>query len=211
MTEEQRRFSEVRHEQPLRVGVLALQGAYRDHSDVFSRLGCNAIDVRTTRELSAIDALVMPGGESTAIRHGLERAGLYEILRTRIAHGMPVLATCAGLVVLANAPADGAPPVMSVLDVDVSRNGFGRQVHSCEQWVRLADGSRLLAPFIRAPRIERIGTAVEPIGWIDEGEHVGEVVAVRSGAITACTFHPELTDSTVFHEALVGRIAAASM
>ena len=185
------------------IGMLALQGAFREHSAAISVLDCAGIEVRSVEDLTGIDALIVPGGESTAIRHGLMRAGMYDDLRDRVASGMPILATCAGLVVLGHSAPDGAPPVFGLLDVDVSRNGFGRQVHSCEQWVRLADGSRISVPFIRAPRIERMGSTVEPIAWIDSGEFAGEVVGVRSGAITACTFHPELTDCRVFHTELV--------
>lgn len=197
---------------PLRIGVVAMQGAFREHAAALNRLDVPATYVRTPQDLAEIDAIVIPGGESTAIRFGLVRSGLYDPLRERVAAGLPALVTCAGMVVLGHAPADAAPPTYGVLDVNVSRNGYGRQLHSADSDVEI-DGSVLGSgsgrssvsrmPFIRAPRIESFGRSVEPCAWLESGVHAGDIVAVRTDTIIACCFHPELTRDTTFHEAFL--------
>ena len=138
------------------------------------------------------------------------RGGLYDQLRTSIANGMPALVTCAGRVVLGTAPADSAPPTFGVLDLTVSRNGYGRQLHSADSVIEIdpsirgdAADTSITVPFIRAPRIEAYGSGVEPCAWLRSGPHAGDVVAVRTDTIIACCFHPELTASTTFHEAFL--------
>lgn len=195
------------------IGVLALQGAFREHIAAFARVGVNAREVRTPEELAEVDALVIPGGESTTMRMGLAKAGLREPLAARIATGMPAWGTCAGLVVLGSCEPDVAPPPLGVLDVHVSRNGFGRQVASFETSVDIvADGrsSTVHGVFIRAPRIERIGPSVETIGTINRDGDVAEPVVVRQGSLLGCSFHPELTADDTLHEHFAGMVRAAA-
>lgn len=180
-----------------RVGVLALQGAFREHVASLHRLGADAVEVRTPAELAAVEAIVLPGGESTTMGLLLDSSGLREPLAERIAGGTPVLGTCAGLILLAADLEDGVAGqrTFAALDVTARRNGYGRQVASFEASVALAgDAAPMPGVFIRAPRITRVGAGVEVIGEVD-----GEPVAVRSGTITAATFHPELTDDDRLH------------
>ncbi len=187
------------------IGVLAIQGAVREHCDALRQAGSDSVcEVRTADDLRGIEAIVLPGGESTTIRKGLVAAGIYDQLKDRISGGMPVLATCAGLVVVGSASEDGAPPCFGLVDVEVSRNGFGRQPFSFEAPVMLSDGTSIPGVFIRAPRLDRIGPAVEVIGRLSTGTDTGdgssvEAVAVRQGTIVGCSFHPELTDDLTIH------------
>jgi 5'-phosphate synthase pdxT subunit len=187
----------------LTYGVLAMQGAFREHIVLLQSLGQRAVAVRTPGELAAIDALIIPGGESTTIRKQLVSAGLYDPLRARIADDMPTFGTCAGLIVLARAHEDGAPPTYGAFDLDVERNGFGRQRYSFEATVRLSDGSAMHAVFIRAPRIATLGNRVEVMATLDGGTYSGEPVAVRQGSLLGCTFHPELADEPALHRIFV--------
>lgn len=187
----------------VRIGVLAMQGAFAEHARAVRACGAAAVEVRTATQLAHVDAIIIPGGESTAIRKALDRAELLEPLRERVVEGLPAMGTCAGLIVLADTAPDGAPACLGVLDVEVERNGFGRQVHSFESPVRvLADGSDHHGVFIRAPRITRVGTDVEVLATLR-----AEPVAVRSGTLFGATFHPELTDDRWLHEQFVSAIA----
>ena len=180
-----------------RVGVLALQGAFREHIASLRRLGADAVEVRTPAELAEVEAIVLPGGESTTMGLLLDSSGLREPLAGRIAGGTPVLGTCAGLILLAADLEDGVEGqrTFAALDVTARRNGYGRQVASFEAPVALVgEDAPMPGVFIRAPRITRVGTGVEVLGEVD-----GEPVAVRSGTITAATFHPELTDDDRLH------------
>jgi pyridoxal 5'-phosphate synthase pdxT subunit len=198
------------------VGVLAMQGAFREHAQLLEPMADRVVEVRTPAQLEEVEALVIPGGESTAIRKQLDRSELYEPLRDRIAQGMPTLGTCAGLIVLANSPPDGAPPTFGLLDVSVERNGFGPQLFSFEAKVELDGTSReqtsgpghaVHGVFIRAPRIERCGDGVEVIARLAEGSNSGEPVAVRQGSLVGCTFHPELAGEPVLHRLLMSIVA----
>jgi 5'-phosphate synthase pdxT subunit len=194
----------------VRIGVLAMQGAFAEHVRMLEVCGVEAIEVRTTNELDAVDAIVFPGGESTAIRKALDRCGLLEPLRARIVEGMPAFGTCAGMIVLADTAPDGAPPCLDLLDIDVERNGFGRQVRSFEQDVQLTDGTTMPGVFIRAPRIERVGADAEILGRIAHGEHEGEPVVVAQGTLLAASFHPELTSDASLHERFVTLVRDAA-
>lgn len=185
------------------VGVLALQGGVREHAELLAGLGASVTYVRKVSDLtgpdgSRVDALVLPGGESSTIDRLLRIFELTEPLRATIASGVPTLGTCAGLVLLARTVIDPAPGQTSLglLDVDVRRNAFGSQVDSA-----LVHLDTLLGPadvaFIRAPRVERVGAGVEVLA-----EHQGAVVAVRQGMVTGLSFHPELTGEPRFHAAL---------
>jgi len=187
-----------------RVGVLALQGGVREHAELLIGLGASVSYLRTPSDLVGadgvrVDALVLPGGESSTIDRLLRIFGLFEPLRDAVAAGLPTLGTCAGLVLLAKRVLDPAPGQQSlgVLDVDVRRNAFGSQVDSAEVHLDTTLGPAEVA-FIRAPRVERVGPGVEVLTRRDDA-----VVAVRQGPITAISFHPELTGEPLFHRALL--------
>ncbi len=178
-----------------------MQGAFAEHVRALRRMSVHAIEVRTKAELDSCDGIVIPGGESTAIRKALDRCELLAPLRERIASGMPAFGTCAGMIVLADAEPDGAPPCLGLLDVDVQRNGWGRQLHSAELPIEYGDGSTSTGVFIRAPRITRVGERVQVIARLANGDL--EPIAVRQGSIMASSFHPELTDDDALHRSFV--------
>jgi len=185
------------------VGVLALQGDFREHASALERLGAQASLVRTGADLAAVDALVIPGGESTTIGKLADWNGLVEPLRQRIKSGMPTLGTCAGMIFLAGATTDGADQVqLGVLDVVVRRNAFGRQVDSFEAEISV-DGLEdpIHAVFIRAPWIEKVGQSVDVLAEVD-----GHPVVVRQDSIIATSFHPELTGDGRLHTLLLEMI-----
>lgn len=186
-----------------RVGVLALQGAFREHVRALRRLGADAVEVRTPAELAAVDAIVLPGGESTTMDILLGTTGLREPLQARIDAGLPAFGTCAGLILLATDLEDGVEGqrTLAALDVTARRNGYGRQVASFEADVALGDEAPMHGVFIRAPRITRVGDDVEVLAT-----HGDEPVAVRRGPIMAATFHPELTDDDRLHARFLERV-----
>ena len=177
------------------VGVLALQGGFEAHAKALSELGADAREVRTPDDLEGLDALVIPGGESTTIGLGVEREGLAGPLADFVQSGRPVLGTCAGLIMLDR-------DHLGLLDVSVRRNAFGRQLASFEADLDF-DGEPLHAVFIRAPWVEDAGDDVEVVARVD-----GHPVAVRQGNILAVAFHPELTDERRLHRWLVDRVQA---
>ncbi|MSO46662.1 MAG: pyridoxal 5'-phosphate synthase glutaminase subunit PdxT [Thermoleophilia bacterium] len=190
------------------VGVLALQGAFREHMQALERLGAEAIEVRAPAELAGLDGLMLPGGESTAMDLLLDSSGLRAPIAERIAAGLPVFGTCAGLILLANELEDGTVEqrTLKVLDVTVLRNGYGRQVASFETSVVLAgDDMPMVGVFIRAPRITRIGAGVEVLASVGD-----EPVAVRNGSIMAATFHPELAHDDRLHARFLERVTTHS-
>jgi 5'-phosphate synthase pdxT subunit len=172
------------------VGILALQGDFEAHARMLRTLGAEPREVRTAADLEGLDALVIPGGESTTMTLGIEREGLAEPLRALAATGTPVLGTCAGLIMLDR-------DHLGLLDVRAQRNAFGRQVRSFEADLELAgvDGGPVHAVFIRAPWVAEHGDGVEVLAAID-----GHPVAVREGNVLAIAFHPELGDDTRLHE-----------
>ncbi len=190
-----------------RIGVLALQGAFREHILALNRLGADAIPLRSPEELKDLDGVVLPGGESTTMDKLLRKFDLQQPLRRRIEGGMPVLATCAGLILLADEVRDGLPDQesMHLLPVTVRRNAYGRQPESFEADV-LLEG--LYQPFrgvfIRAPLVEQLRADIEVLGSLD-----GRPVAIRSGHILALTFHPELTGDDRLHEVFLDDVADA--
>ncbi len=189
----------------MRIGALALQGDFREHLAVVRRLGAEGVEVRTPEELADLDALIIPGGESTTIGRLATIYGLIEPLRERILAGLPVLGTCAGMIFLAAATKRYEQPQLGVLDVVVERNAFGRQVDSFEAdlVVRgLADPVH--AVFIRAPWIHKVGSDVDVLAAVnDPGTGEEHPVFVRQGRILATSFHPELTEDTRIHELLM--------
>jgi 5'-phosphate synthase pdxT subunit len=184
-----------------RVGVLAIQGDFEAHARALARAGAEAVLVRDAKELDGMDALVLPGGESTTIAKGMERLALYEPLRAFAESGRPVLGTCAGAILLANAVENHPVRSLALIDVTAVRNAYGTQVDS---FVAPADPGAakglegLRCVFIRAPRLRDPGPGVEVLARVD-----GEPVLLRQGNVFAATFHPELTDDARVHALLL--------
>jgi len=190
-----------------RVGVLALQGDFREHRAAFARLGAATLEVRKPADLEHADGLVIPGGESTTIGKLMTHFGLTSPIRARHAAGMPVLGTCAGLITVARTIAEGDQPLLGLIDIVARRNAFGRQVHSFEVDLEVpAFGPPpLRAVFIRAPWIDAVGPGVEVLAtW------QGHAVAARQGHVLVTAFHPELTGDTRVHDAFLAMVRAAS-
>jgi 5'-phosphate synthase pdxT subunit len=190
------------------VGVLALQGDVREHLHALAECDAIARPVRRPGELDDVDALVIPGGESTTISKLSMEFGLAEPIRKRIGGGMPAYGSCAGMIMLAAEVLDGRPDQQSfgAIDMTVRRNAFGRQVDSFEAPVTLRDlpGPPFHAVFIRAPWVERVGPAVEILGRVPAADPPdGRIVAVRQGNLLATAFHPELTGDLRVHRLFV--------
>ena len=183
-----------------KVGVLALQGAFAAHARTLASLGAEPVLVRRPEHLAGVDALVLPGGESTTVGRLLGTSDLIEPLRERLAGGLPVLGTCAGLILLASEVLDGRPDQVSLgaVDITVRRNAHGRQNESFEAPLEITGlaGGAFPGVFIRAPGIERIGEGVEVLARLS-GE---QPVAARQGAVMVCAFHPELAGDLRFHQ-----------
>jgi len=182
-----------------KVGVLALQGAWARHAEVLSALGAHTVAVRGAQDLSGLDAIVLPGGESTTISMLLESSGLFDPLAACLAGGMAVLGTCAGMILLAAEVMDGRPDqrCFGAVDIAVRRNAFGRQVDSFETELAVpALGTGAFpAVFISAPTVERAGAAVDVLAEVD-----GRAVLCRQGPALAAAFHPELSHDLRLHE-----------
>jgi pyridoxal 5'-phosphate synthase pdxT subunit len=179
-------------EQPLRIGVLAVQGNFREHAAVLRRLGAEPVEVRLPEHLHGLDGLILPGGESTAITRLMELYGLDDALREFEA---PIFGTCAGMIVLDREH-------LGLADISTRRNAFGRQVHSFEADLDIGHGDEpVRAVFIRAPWIEDAGPDVEVLAEVD-----GHPVLARQGRILVAAFHPELTDDTRIHELFLNQI-----
>jgi 5'-phosphate synthase pdxT subunit len=192
------------------IGVLALQGDVREHLAALAECGVVARPVRRAEELATVDALVVPGGESTTISR---LAGIFELLepiRDRIKRGMPVYGSCAGMIMLAGEVLDGRPDQESFggLDVTVRRNAFGRQVDSFEGDVDFAGIGPVHAVFIRAPWVETAADTVEILARVEGGPADGRIVAVRQGNLLATSFHPELTGDIRVHALFVEMVRA---
>ena len=184
-----------------KVGVLALQGDVREHALALAELGAHVVEVRTPEDLVGVDALVLPGGESTTMSLLLQSSGLFDPIAARLADGMPAFGTCAGMILLASAVVDGRPDQRSfgAIDIAVRRNAFGRQVDSFEAEVDVAGVGRVPAVFIRAPFVERAGEGVEVLAEVD-----GHPVVCRSGPVLVASFHPELSGDLRVHELFLG-------
>ncbi len=188
-----------------RVGALALQGDFREHLAVVRRLGLEGVEVRTAEDLSGLDALIIPGGESTTIGRLANIYGLIEPLRSHIGAGLPVLGTCAGMIFLGAGTVRYEQPQLGVLDVVVERNAFGRQVDSFEAALDVVGmEDPVHAVFIRAPWIHKVGGEVDVLASVTDPESGEErPVFVRQERILATSFHPELTADTRIHEMLM--------
>lgn len=186
------------------VGVLALQGAFDAHVKMLALCGVRASEVRTPFDLSRVDALVMPGGESTTMSMLLVSSGLFSPLADRIAAGMPVFGTCAGMILLARGVLDGRPDQLSfgAIDITVRRNGYGRQVDSFETDLDVTGlDQRFRGVFIRAPRVEHWGEGVEVLASYD-----GTPVLLRQRRVSVTSFHPELASDPRLHELFIGNL-----
>jgi len=184
----------------MRIGVLALQGAFAEHVSVLRSIGVEAVEVRLPEHVEAIDGLILPGGESTTMRKLIDRWGMRGPLMDLAARGAPMFGTCAGMIVLATEIAGGEDPILPLLDVTVERNAFGRQLDSFETElpVPLLGSHPVHAVFIRAPVIERVGEGVDVMASLPDGR----IVAVRQRNVIATSFHPELAGETRFHSLL---------
>jgi len=184
-----------------RVGVLALQGAFAEHLKALKRLKLSGIEVRRAADLEGLSGLIIPGGESTAIGRLMAEMGLREPILRRVAEGMAVMGTCAGMILLAGKTSDYPLEPLGLMDITVRRNAFGRQVDSFETPVAITalGPTPFPAVFIRAPYIEQAGDAVEALGRLNDGR----LVAARQGKLLALAFHPELTRDTRFHALFV--------
>jgi len=181
----------------MRIGVLALQGNFREHAAMLRRLGADAVEIRKPEQLDELDGLVVPGGESTTFMRLMRLYGLENAIRD---FQQPVFGTCAGLIVLDREH-------LGLVDVEVARNAYGRQVFSFEADLDLAGEDKpLRGVFIRAPRVEKTGADVEVLAELD-----GEPVLLRQGRFLVATFHPELTDDTRVHELFLDAVREASL
>ncbi len=183
----------------MKIGVLAVQGAVREHILCLNRLGVEAVPVRRPADLADLSGLILPGGESTAQWRLLSRAELVEPLRKALAEGLPAFGTCAGLILLAREITNWPERYFGVLDVSVERNATGRQVDSFEARVSVDGLGEVQVVFIRAPAIRRVGPKVEVLGVYE-----GEPVLVRQGSALGATFHSELTGDLQVHELFLG-------
>jgi 5'-phosphate synthase pdxT subunit len=197
------------------IGVLALQGDVREHLAALAECGAVGRPVRRPEELAGVDALVIPGGESTTMSNLAVAFGLLEPIRKRIADGMPVYGSCAGMIMLATTVLDGRPDQESFagIDMTVRRNAFGRQVDSFEAPVAIEGiaGGDFHAVFIRAPWVETVGAGVRALGRVTSGPAAGRIVAVQQGNLLATAFHPELTGDLRVHRHFVDLVREATL
>jgi 5'-phosphate synthase pdxT subunit len=193
---------------PPRVGVLALQGDVREHVNALRAIDAEPVEVRLPRDLAGLDALILPGGESTTMRTLIGLYGLRDPILALADTGAPMLGTCAGMILLADRIADGDEPVFRLLDVEVRRNAYGRQLDSFEADIEIPalGDAPLRGVFIRAPVVSDVGPRAEVLAVDPDGRPI----AVRQGAILATAFHPELTGDWRFHELLVSMIGAGA-
>jgi 5'-phosphate synthase pdxT subunit len=187
-----------------RIGVLALQGAVREHVAAIRDVGAEPVEVRLPRDLVDLDALILPGGESTTMRKLIDTYGLREPIASLARGGAPMLGTCAGMILLAERIADGDEPVFGLLDIEVRRNGYGRQLDSFEADLSVPSigDDALHGVFIRAPLVSDVGPRAEVLARDPDGRPV----AVRQGRVLATAFHPELTGDRRIHRLLAAMI-----
>ncbi len=184
-----------------RIGVLAIQGDFLEHKHALLKLGVEVSEVRLPHQLEGIDGLIIPGGESTTIVQLIDIYGFRHVLTERVRSGMPVWGTCAGMIAIADKLTDPRPEPLHLIDIEVIRNGFGRQIDSFEQDLEIdeIDGPPFRAVFIRAPVVKSVGESVKVLATLD---WTGPI-AVRQGHMLATSFHPELTDDSRVHELFV--------
>jgi pyridoxal 5'-phosphate synthase pdxT subunit len=187
-----------RKKSAIKIGVLALQGAFERHQKVFQKLGFDAVQVRTPADLAKVDAFVMPGGGSTTMSQLLESSELFEPISLRIKQGLPVFGTCAGMILLSKKILDGREDQLSfeAIDIDVQRNAYGRQIDSFEAEIEIDSlDSSFHAVFIRAPRIVSLGSEVHALAYCGD-----DVVLAQQDNVMVASFHPELANDVRLHE-----------
>lgn len=187
-----------------RIGILALQGDVREHERAVREAGGDPVRVRLPRDLAGVEALILPGGESTTLRKLIDDYGLRDPILALARAGAPMLGTCAGMILMARSIADGDPPVLGVLDVEVRRNAYGRQLDSFEAEIDVPalGPAPLHGVFIRAPVVGEVGAGVEVLAR----DPAGRPIAIRQGRLLATAFHPELTDDRRLHRLLVSLV-----
>ncbi|MFP7736895.1 pyridoxal 5'-phosphate synthase glutaminase subunit PdxT [Priestia aryabhattai] len=190
----------------VKVGVLGLQGAFREHAQALEAAGAEAIIIKKVEQLDEVDGLILPGGESTAMRRLIDKYDFMEPLRQFAKAGKPVFGTCAGLILLAGQVVDREEPHLGIMDITVARNSFGRQRDSFEAALNIKDiGEDFIGVFIRAPHIVEVGENVEVLAM-----HNDRIVAARQGQFLGCSFHPELTDDARMAQYFVAMVEEAS-
>ena len=196
----------------MKIGVLALQGDFREHLMAAKESGHAALTVRRTDELAEVGALILPGGESTTIAQLARTFGLFDAIKKRISDGMPVYGSCAGMILLSNRIVDGAvgQETFGGIDMTVRRNAFGRQVDSFESDLSFA-GSKMRAVFIRAPWVEEVTDSVEVLAEVTSADGQRHPVAVRQGSLLATSFHPELTGDLRVHRYFFDQVCASAI
>lgn len=185
----------------MKIGILSVQGAFAEHEAMLTSIGVEAVQVRLPQQLEGLSGLILPGGESTTMRKLIDRWGLRQPILELAHRGVPVLGTCAGMILLARDISDGDEPVFPLLDVSVKRNAFGRQLDSFEAEidVPVLGDVPMRGVFIRAPVVERVGADADILARLEDGR----VVAVRQRNVIATAFHPELAGEPRFHRLLV--------
>ena len=186
------------------VGILAIQGDVIEHRHALERIGAETTEIRLPEQLDGVDGLIIPGGESTTIVQLIDIYDLRDVIRDKVKSGLPTWGTCAGMIVLADRLTDRRPDPLRLMNIDVSRNAFGRQFDSFEQDLDIdgVDGPPFRAVFIRAPVVNSAGAGTEILARLDDGRPV----AVRQGRLLATSFHPELTDDSRVHQLFVRMI-----
>jgi 5'-phosphate synthase pdxT subunit len=186
------------------VGILAIQGDVIEHRHALERIGAETTEIRLPEQLDGVDGLIIPGGESTTIVQLIDIYNLRDVIRDKVKSGLPTWGTCAGMIVLADRLTDRRPDPLRLMNIDVSRNAFGRQVDSFEQDLEIdgVDGPPFRAVFIRAPVVNSAGPGTRILARLDDGRPV----AVRQGGMLATSFHPELTDDSRVHQLFVRMI-----
>ncbi len=186
------------------VGILAIQGDVIEHRHALERIGAETTEIRLPEQLDGVDGLIIPGGESTTIVQLIDIYNLRDVIRNKVKSGLPTWGTCAGMIVLADRLTDRRPDPLRLMNIDVSRNAFGRQVDSFEQDLAIdgVDGPPFRAVFIRAPVVNSAGPGTRILARLDDGRPV----AVRQGGMLATSFHPELTDDSRVHQLFVRMI-----
>jgi 5'-phosphate synthase pdxT subunit len=194
----------------VKIGVLALQGASALHAEAVTALGATAVEVRDPSHLAGVEALILPGGESTTLSRLLVTSGLFDPTAERLADGMPAFGTCAGMILLASAVLDGRPDqrTFAAVDVDVRRNAFGSQVESFETTLSVTGlaGGAFPATFIRAPVVERVGEGVEVLATVPGADGEPRPVLCRQGPVVVSAFHPELSGDLRLHQQFLASV-----
>ena len=190
------------------VGVLAIQGDFQEHRQMLEKLGVEVLEIRLPHQLDDIDGLIIPGGESTTIAQLIDIYNFRDVLKEKIRGGLPVWGTCAGMIVISDKLTDHRPEPLHLMDIEVSRNAFGRQVDSFETDVQFdeIDGPPFHCVFIRAPGVNKMGEGVKVLATLDDGR----AIAVRQDTMLATSFHPELTDDTRIHGLFVKMIQGSA-